>query len=399
MLEVRLNHLVRASRALAGLLLVGVLLSAFGVSAQDSASYYSVGATTQHFEQGQMIWRADVGTIYVLFDNGKASFFPSYLYGSLPDNPYFNTPPFRIRPIMGFGKVWGNYDFVRNGLGWAVTAERSYNMGYYVTYNGTQYITQYDGDIIEISTQGNWRYVDSAPVPLPTEPATPRITALTASDDVAMPGRAITIEWDTEGATDVALLVNLQNDAQTMIASYGGLRPGGSRIVALPQTLNDPVNIALWAWTGSQTVYANIVLPLQQNTGGETLQTEAAYQPFDGGFMLWRQDTEEVLAFFNGFAERRSWSRVGYINLPDNPVPAPRDNHIMPRNAFGKVWGNIQSVRDRLGWPTAQEIGYTMQIVQTAPELDGFGSDNITYSLPDGRRVQVTGIYWRYLPN
>lgn len=89
------------------------------------------GATYQPFSNGFMIWRADTGHILVFYGtvSGNMSDFSVQTYGPLPDNPYPGSPPPGwIKPIFGFGKVWGNFPGVRNGLGWAGGSELGYTL-------------------------------------------------------------------------------------------------------------------------------------------------------------------------------------------------------------------------------------------------------------------------------
>ena len=91
-------------------------------------SYTQISATIQEFENGWMLWRADTGDIWVLFErrNGQAIRYGVSSYGSLSNAINVGaTPPNRIRPIMGFGRVWSNIVDVRTRLGWAMGGERS----------------------------------------------------------------------------------------------------------------------------------------------------------------------------------------------------------------------------------------------------------------------------------
>src|SRR5688572_198314 len=109
---------MQRSRFVVLLALVGIMLTAiFSVQAQDTY------VTIQRFESGLMIWRSDNSTIYVLGNNGQALVYPSTSYSNLPDNPIFGTPPSRLRPIFGFGKVWGHAKKVRDLIGWPTLQE------------------------------------------------------------------------------------------------------------------------------------------------------------------------------------------------------------------------------------------------------------------------------------
>ena len=123
-----------------------------------------VYATAQRFEHGLMIWRADTGQIWALADNGFAYNFPVARYSALPDNPVFGDPPSRLRPIHGFGKVWGNNDDVRAALGWPLLHELGFNMPVRHA-GGTTYLTQLDQSVIQINANATWQRTQPPSVP------------------------------------------------------------------------------------------------------------------------------------------------------------------------------------------------------------------------------------------
>ncbi len=121
-----------------------------------------IPSTYQYFEGGLMMWWSTSGTVWVLVDNGRAYHYAPNLYGVLPDNPFFNPPDGYVRPIMGFGKVWGNYATIRSLLGWATTFERSYTTTLErVSSIGSAVnliITDPDGRSIVVRDNGTWYY-------------------------------------------------------------------------------------------------------------------------------------------------------------------------------------------------------------------------------------------------
>ncbi|MBI1295888.1 hypothetical protein GC175_13115 [bacterium] len=61
----------------------------------------------QPFQRGQMIWRSDTQTIYVLYENGVWQAFPdTFVEGELESDPALVAPDGTFQPIRGFGKVW-----------------------------------------------------------------------------------------------------------------------------------------------------------------------------------------------------------------------------------------------------------------------------------------------------
>lgn len=269
--------------------------------APTTPAQVNVWATFQQFENGFMTWHGDAGTVYVYFGNngGSVAVFQSITYGGLPDNPFFNTPPGRVRPIMGFGKVWGNFSWVRDQLGWPVTPERGYMMP--VSWQGNGFVfTLPDGQQVNNTNFQSWVFVSGS---LPSFPA--NIPTLTYT----------------------------------------------------PAPTNTPPFVST------------------------NIETYAAFQPYEHGFMIWREDTSDVIAFYDtGRATR--WPLDSYANLPDNPVTdSPPSGFYSPVNAFGKVWGGDVYVRSTLGWATALEQGYTMAIISIE------NGSSMYFTLPDGRSV------------
>lgn len=260
---------------------------------------YNIPATTQLFENGVMIFRADNGTIYAISYNGRIYVFPSWLYGFLPDNPYPGSPPpGRIRPYLGFGKVWGNFAYVRNALGWATASEQGYILNLQTATGGVYYLTLVNGSRIRVNPNGTWTYSNPPP------PITPTFTPIP---------------------------------------------PPGDRIVF------------------------------------------AAFQQFQRGFMLWQSDNGKVWVLYTSGAAQ-TYPASAYSPLPDNPFPGlPPAGYIKPINAFGKVWGNFNSVRDGLGWAVLNEQGYNMRINEGNPALTEI-------VLPNGARIEVNRVGgWRFL--
>lgn len=235
----------------------------------------------QQFERGFMIWYPDVGDIWVYFgqSGSRVSRFLVRNYSRLPDNPVSTVPPAgRIRPIFGFGKVWGNYPLVRAALGWATSHEQSYVMQFSDTNSGVFYASL----------------------------------------------------------------------------------PDGRRVVVTPSFL--------WG------VYT------PQGTGGASvITTNAAYQLFENGFLLWREDTGRIEEFHRGFVA--GYNLDQYANLPDNPVTdLPPAGRVKPVFGFGRVWGNYPATRNALGWGLGHEQGY----VATFHTSDDFIN---CVNLPDGRFI------------
>lgn len=109
---------------------------------------FNIPVTFQQYEKGYMIWRTDTGDIWVYSGQtgGRVTRYLGRVYGALRDNPFTGaTPAGKVRPIMGFGKVWGNFPSVRLGLGWATAPEQSYIMRYGPVSTTEYYFSLPDG--------------------------------------------------------------------------------------------------------------------------------------------------------------------------------------------------------------------------------------------------------------
>jgi hypothetical protein len=174
-----------------------------------------------------MIWRGDEGTIWAFYGatGGLMGGYPVAVYAGLPVTVE-SAPAGKVKPIMGFGKVWSNFPDVRNGLGWAVAGEQSYTM----TYQNAK----------------DW------------------------------PGFTVTM-------------------------------PAGRTIYATRNTLWN-----LGVDGGTQNT------PPPPNP--QVISTQAAFEPFENGFTVWRQDTGAVEVFYNANSRFMSYAESTYKSLPDNPV-------------------------------------------------------------------------------
>ncbi|MBX3086530.1 MAG: LysM peptidoglycan-binding domain-containing protein [Anaerolineae bacterium] len=443
---------------------------------QPQPGYY-IPITYQTFEGGLMLFRADNGDIWVFGGNGLYyRSFPAYVYGGLPDNPVRDNPPtWRLKPIMGFGKVWGNYPEVRNMLGWGTESERSWNMFYQPeAYPNLFTVTLAGNNRIRVfrNTYGinNWLYVQGGPPPTPI-PVTPTFTPVPGPIQVGASYQLFEnglMIWRGDTGT-IYVLVNDGRFYEFSLSQYGNLpdnpvqartpinrvRPqfgfgrvwGNNWYIRLavgwgvsseqgytstlkqpsPSTLSvslpDKREVALdrsvqtWKFTdGTLPPLSQVTIsedgsdgtiptteplptsePLPTTTPQPTttllVQTQAAFQTFQNGFMIWRADTSEIWVFYgNGAGKLVRYSSVSYEGLPDNPVTdAAPDGLSSPVSGFGKVWGNFPDVRAGLGWGTAPEMGYTMNVEQIGVSSDG---PILKMTIPSGAAITVNADNW-----
>jgi serine/threonine-protein kinase len=80
-----------------------------------------------------------------------------------------------------------------------------------------------------------------------------------------------------------------------------------------------------------------------------------AYQRFDNGAMLWREDTRQIYVFFNDGTWRSFADTFAEGDPESDPALAPPGGKLQPIRGFGKVWRDNEEVRAQLGWATAKE--------------------------------------------
>jgi hypothetical protein len=110
----------------------------------------------------------------------------------------------------------------------------------------------------------------------------------------------------------------------------------------------------------TQAVNSRLALVYKQNDLGcaktEGAVVWAAWQPFERGYMLWRQDENQSYAIFDGgawaaIAERWSGQAIAGRGTPPPELWAPE-------REFGYAWGMNDDLFNRLGWAKTKEKGF-----------------------------------------
>lgn len=80
---------------------------------------------------------------------------------------------------------------------------------------------------------------------------------------------------------------------------------------------------------------------------------DAVQQPFEGGQMLYRVDTREVLVTF---VDQSRWaSFIDTYQGEDESELTPPEGRVVPVLGFGKIWRQSAGLRQRIGWPLVAE--------------------------------------------
>lgn len=469
---------------------------------------WTTGATYQQYENGFMVWRGDNAEIRVYIGAlagdadsiGELTVYSVRQYGSLPSQT-FTPPAGRIAPIMGFGKVWGNFPTVQQRLGWAISPEQSHTMTIRVR-NGQVIGFTIPGNRWVSFQQGNQWTVSGVirPTPPPPNPtiipsdcfvppykpgsgitigtsvvavtAAPimnnppprgtqigtlqvgegavviggpycfavdrqhvrawrvrafqfapneiegyaleyavdnngietiylslaatnqvRIESFTAMPNPVAPGGIITVTWQVVG-TQYALLTVLDSATNQPLAIVQELPTAGSTTVSVPATGTSEIRLVLHAANLTTTYPVNMYerlaeasLSVSVATQQTTHTTQAAYQPFENGFMIWLADRDGIYVF--GLASVGIYPPTSLRNLPDNPYTDAPTGLFAPVSGFGRVWGNNEQMRKYMGWARTPEQSYQAAVTELSSSL-------MSISLPDGRVVYIENQTWHW---
>jgi hypothetical protein len=150
-------------------------------------------------------------------------------------------------------------------------------------------------------------------------------------------------------------------------------------------------------------VTVSIVCPYGEYLAPRCLLTQdriwAAYEPFERGYMIWRSDTREIYVLFNGEGYETyedTWREGNPVNIPGTPLPGL----YVPVRGFGNLYTSQAHLRERLGWATASEVGYTMT-VETIPGGSGrYRGTSSYFTLPDDRVINLypfSSTWWLFI--
>jgi hypothetical protein len=368
-------------------ILVLLLLLALPSMAQNATV---VAVVSQRFENGEMIYRRDNGDIYVISNaSGKWWRFTSAQYGRLSENRQ-TAPGNRISPANGFGRIWANNETIRRELAWATNVEIGFEMPFTTTATNLLYLTRLNGIILELSSNGIWRTVTSIPVREGAE-----IRRFTVSPQSIVDGGTITISWEVSGSDFVQLAMTDTANPTGPATLFDSMSLSGSLDWTIPETISGDVVVTLWLVNHVQSTSPNCCydwltslsrqIDVYQDSSFH-IETHAAYQVFQDGFMIWREDNGEVRVFY-GDGNWQVIPESRYAILVNNPYILPENcnANVQIVNAFWAVWSGM--AQGELGCPLSNELGYSLHIqAQT--------NGDFSYSLPDGTDIRISNQVW-----
>ncbi|GIL08581.1 MAG: hypothetical protein BroJett033_0920 [Chloroflexota bacterium] len=198
-----------------------------------------------------------------------------------------------------------------------------------------------------------------------------QIARFAASQQRVQNQAAVTFTWETQG--EQAYFYACPGDA--------GLpcdRPLGTAPVPLAHTTEPiggfqyagPARFRLEVTGGAETVTQDIVLtitcsqpPLGPTNGFTACPQDppaavfAAWQPFEGGVMMWFFDTQEIWVLTNADHRLTVHPDTFVEGMAAPPFTAPA-GRFAPERGFGVVWEALGGPDSPLGWALAPETGF-----------------------------------------
>jgi len=96
----------------------------------------------------------------------------------------------------------------------------------------------------------------------------------------------------------------------------------------------------------------------------------AAEQPFEGGTMLWLGTDDLIVILFSDNSWRSVEDTWEEGQLESDPSVEPPAGRYQPIRGFGKVWREVNDIRQQLGWALNPELGFDT-IIQEQESSEG----------------------------
>ena len=127
------------------------------------------------------------------------------------------------------------------------------------------------------------------------------------------------------------------------------------------------------------------------NTRFQSQLSLLVIQQFEHGVMVSNADLPQAVEVISSDGTLFQFGPINTQNLPDNPISELAPNgFVKPDGLFGKIWGNIPEIRQRLGWAIQLEQQATASVENAAGQHG--------YFLTDGHRLIESGIGAIYPP-
>lgn len=237
--------------------------------------------------------------------------------------------------------------------------------------------------------------------------APPKIIAFTVSPDPVNPGDTVTLSWQAVGdkAEIGECLISYDHVNQPCSPrEYAPVPVTGTHTVAIPREARYSVEFNLVVKSGDggkadyRTASAQVTCPTKWFFGAapetdtscpkdEVVSSQAAWQTFEHGFMMWVASTDLIYVFidngkYSGNPDQWESSMPEY-----DPSIVPPDGFYQPVRGFGLAW---RDRKDVLGWAAAPESSF--QVVFQC-SVYRYHELNCYYQDPNGRIITAEDFF------
>lgn len=197
----------------------------------------------------------------------------------------------------------------------------------------------------------------------------------------------------------------LQLGQEIMILPPGSFDPvtgqfvsAGGQISASQPTAMPPVSSDTTSASQATDTQTSDSSQEQQSTANFAI-IQAAFMPFERGFMFWLQDTNQIIVLSNGESELAGtfsvYQDTWREGMPEtDPNIQPPDGFVQPDRGFGQAWRTYPGVRDALGWATGGGHGYTALVVRDQGDIIIGGPDNRVYRMAEKDGWEAVDLYF-----
>ncbi len=247
------------------------------------------------------------------------------------------------------------------------------------------------------------------PLILRAYPPGPQILTFHADVEIADPGQTILLQWETYGGTG-ATLYHLLPTGQ--FGSFWSVDPTGSMAYTISSDRRNSDGFQLYVYDDegrSDSATLNLPLTCPDSwfftpapdicPAGPAVYTGGAEQHFEQGVMLWVEAEDRIYVLYDDGGVT-AWQAFQDEWEPGDPIEDPGidppPGYYEPIRGFGLVWREQPNVRERLGWATEPEQGYTTAIQRTSH----WKYSHTYIQAHDGGtwRLGPEGGEWEYIP-
>lgn len=181
---------------------------------------------------------------------------------------------------------------------------------------------------------------------------------------------SITFSWEASGAEAwfyacpgdpnsdcrhpaLAQRVPLNGEITLNNFSYAGLHRFRLEVRGAGETITENLTVEVTCsqqWLGDITGFSAC-------PDNPPLAVFAAWQPFEGGVMIWFSDTREIWVLTNADHRVQVFPDTFVEGEPNPPDEAP-NNRFTPVRGFGRVWVAVGGGEGALGWALTEETGF-----------------------------------------